>query len=458
MPVTVSPGVLPPFRQRRTAFVANLLSLFFGNEYETQELQQTVGNLESYGGRLVPVLSLLNQGGPCDLVLESAPDPALLDYFEKALELQLPKVSLLDHEIYLGIGRHLAEERPVERLQSSVPLDLRSRQLDSIDGFVTDETLAHLARFCETETLASVAGSRRGNNKGLLHDFLISEGLPVFDTLHLRQASELPAALVKMRATGYRQAVIKSQIGASGIGIQKLSTEPTVPSPLIADHYFFEGYCLLQGWLEPGIRNVTAIKSPSVQLFLDDLTGIHLYDVTEQILSHDSVHEGNISPPPCLENQPAVLDRMLDQSEQVARWLYQQGYRGTASVDFLIAEKSGSEPAEVYVCEINARITGATYPAVLARHFIPHGAWMHRNLQFSEPIAAQQILYLLSSHHHLFQPQSTGGILPVNFIRNDAGLVTKGQFLCLGKNIRQCQKFLVYCEEELPIDWDYIRD
>ena len=54
---------------RRVIFVANLLGLFFGNEKETGELMDQVGPLETYGGRLVPVLDLLFRGAEDNIVI-----------------------------------------------------------------------------------------------------------------------------------------------------------------------------------------------------------------------------------------------------------------------------------------------------------------------------------------------------------------------------------------------------
>ena len=44
-------GTLPEFWDRRTVFVAHLLSLFFGNQEETDALSREAGTLETYGNR-----------------------------------------------------------------------------------------------------------------------------------------------------------------------------------------------------------------------------------------------------------------------------------------------------------------------------------------------------------------------------------------------------------------------
>ena len=44
-------------------FFANLLALFFGNEAETKSLADEVGEIDSYGGRLIPILNLIFRKG-----------------------------------------------------------------------------------------------------------------------------------------------------------------------------------------------------------------------------------------------------------------------------------------------------------------------------------------------------------------------------------------------------------
>lgn len=452
---TVTHRQLPPFRKRRGAFVANLLSLFFGNEEETTLLKEEVGGIESYGGRLIPILSLLHDGAPCDLVLEKEPAPALLHYYRDDLGLCLPQLHTLSHDGYLEIGRCLEANRPLESL-GAIPDRLKERRLQSLDGYVTDPVLERLAAHCHTRTLSTPEGSHRGNNKWLLHQHLEQRGLPLFDTLIVEGPDQVPERLRQLRDQGYEYAVIKSQVGASGIGIQQFPTNTR--SPKVPELFFFEGPCMLQGWLKSGHAGITRIHSPSVQLFLDDERGVFLYDITEQILSQESVHEGNVSPPTELPGGEATESLLYQQATIAAEWLFQQGYRGTASVDFLVTESEESDSPTAYVCEVNARVTGATYPALLARHFSPGGAWLMRNLRFNAPQEAAHLLNLLDRRRHLYRPGRESGILPINVNTDDNGRTEKGQFLCLAPSVKQCEALLLAGEQELPIDWSYVRD
>ena len=100
-----APGQLPTFWNHRAVFVANLLGLFFGNEEETRRLAEEVGEVDSYGGRLIPIVDLLFGGAGSNLlVLEREPDPALCRYFEETAGLSLPEQLVLPHRDYLEIG------------------------------------------------------------------------------------------------------------------------------------------------------------------------------------------------------------------------------------------------------------------------------------------------------------------------------------------------------------------
>ena len=98
------PGQLPEFWDRQVVFIANLLSLFYGNRAETHALRERVGTVETYGNRLVPILSLLFGRHPNLLILERAPDPDLCRYFVDRLGLVIPELAVLAHDDYLALA------------------------------------------------------------------------------------------------------------------------------------------------------------------------------------------------------------------------------------------------------------------------------------------------------------------------------------------------------------------
>ncbi len=452
--VVQTQGYTPRFwRDQSGFFVANLLAMFFGNEEQTRLLEQEIRGADSYGARLVPIMGLLFGGGTNLLVLEREPDAALTAYFKRDLGLRLPEVHVLPHRDYLLLSRALREGRPLPH--EDTLRAWREHPAGAVDGFVTDGTIAALARLLGKRTLSTPEGSKAGNNKLLFHQHLERESLPVFETRLASAAGDVPRCLRELAQLGYGKAVVKSQIGASGIGLITMATQGG--GEPVPDLFFHEGPCLVQGWVSEGLHGVTRIHSPSVQMFLDH-DSVYLFDLTEQILSHESVHQGNESPPTYLAAFPGLLEELFRQAGVAGLWLHEQGYRGTASVDFLVAALDAPGVCRVYACEINARVTGATYPSVLARHYLPRGGWLMRNLKLVEPVSGSNILGVLEDHGHLFHPHRENGILPINFNLNPAGLVEKGQFLCLGETSSECHDMLRRAEEDLPIDWEYVRD
>lgn len=441
------------WRDRSAVFIANLMAMFFGNERETELLQQEIRGADSYGARLLPIMGLLFRGGNNVLVLEREPDAVLSAYFRDDLGLPLPDVRVMTHAEYLALSEALRSGR--ELPCAALRLALRLHPSTTLDAFVTDDTVVALARHLHKETLSTPRGSKDGNNKLMLHQHLEKAGLPVFETRLAENAGDVRRYLQELARLGYDQAVVKSQIGASGVGLMKMTTAEA--DVIVPDLFFHEGACMVQGWVRNGLHDVTQIHSPSVQMFLNE-ESVYLYDLTEQILSDESVHQGNESPPSYLGAFPGLMEELFRQAGVAGQWLHDQGYRGTASVDFLVAALEKPGACRVYACEINARVTGATYPSVLARHYLPRGGWLMRNLKMNTPLSGAEVLRHLQDHDHLFHPRLERGILPINFNLSTDGLVDKGQFLCLGANSVECHEMLRRAEEDLPIDWEYVRD
>lgn len=454
--VVSKPGELPPFWPHRVVFFANLRALFYGNAEETQELCEIVGNVESYGGRLLPVLNLLFRGTDNALILEREPDLALHRYFADALGLSLPNHQVLDHHDYLKIARAF-EAGQIEKVDELLP-DIADWPDRVIDGYVTDPTLIAIAGRHELRTICTLEGSWRGNNKLLLHQFLESEGHPVFDTTIVERHSEIAPALEQFRKNGYKRAVIKAQIGASGIGLHRLDL-PASNETLVAlpGMLFYEGPCMVQGWLEPGINGVVGVRSPSVQMFVGD-ESVHLYDITEQILSRESVHEGNEAIPEFLADHPELQEDLLQIAGAAARWLHGEGYRGLGSADFVVIYNADGCPRKPILCEVNARVTGATYPSVLARHLTEGGSWLMRNVRFQRPPASGELLRTLRHQSLLFHRGDTRGAIPINFNPDENQNVAKAQFLGVAPTLAECREIMDSLHDQLPLRVDYDRD
>ena len=215
-------GYTPKFWEGvSVVFVANLLSLFFGNRGETYLLEENISGVDSYGSRLLPVVSLLFANGENLLVLEREPDPALPEYFCQELGLPLPEVAVLPDADYRSLcacaARGALPDLPIVRQLAGHPAGL-------VDGFVTDIGLSQLSAGLGKTTLSSPEGSHRGNNKYLLHRAIEAAGLPTFDTKLVDTPADVAKVVRSFADLGYAHVAVKAQVGASGIGLMRVPT------------------------------------------------------------------------------------------------------------------------------------------------------------------------------------------------------------------------------------------
>ncbi len=413
MRIVSSTGSLPRFPRRGITFFANLRSLFFGNIDQTEILVREIRGISHYGGRLATVLGLLYPSEDNVLVLEQNPPGEALEYFRR-LSLSLPKMVSPDDAI----------------------VSLHENPAPSVDGFVTDTSLEELAARHGKSTINTQQGCRDANNKVLLYLHLQEAGLPTMDTFLISSPEEFDGAAAELRGLGYERIVVKSAIGASGCGLWIHSLKGPHARP--PAYLFHEKPCMVQGWLDDTVVGVSSIGSPSVQVFVHD-DSVWLYDLTEQYLSRESIHEGNVAPPPYLAAHPGLEEEILEQAGEIGRFIHATGYRGTAGIDFIAVMRH--DGPHVYACEVNARVTGATYPALLARHFRPESSWLMRNVSFDDAPSVERILGLLERNGILYFPGRDEGILPFNFNFEDDTLV-KSQFLVIAPERSRCDSLL----------------
>ena len=443
--VTIRLGELPACWQQSTVFLANLNCIFFGEPLKTEEITSNVMGFHSYGARLLPVLGLLFRGDRNLLLLQEMPQPDLAAFFRDRLQLRLPEIAILRPPHGCGIGTHEIDNETLQRL--------RHHAAEVIDGYVTDRYLENLASRIGKRNINSERGCRLANDKIGLNRFLLRSGLPVFDGGEAASALELNAVLDRLAGLGYRKAVVRAAIGASGFGMQLIDLEAErALSPSLAG----EENLLVQGWIEEGRLGCSQLASPSVQFFCDETGRAVLYDFTDQLLSNNSIHEGNMSPPLSLAGEKEAKEEILRQAALVAGWVAELGYRGPGSVDFLVWRQQ--QKLRVHVCEVNARVTGATYPSLLALHCNPGGAWLMRNMVFGPCMDVAGFLAFLEGKGLLFRPGAGRGIIPVNVICGDNNQIVKCQLLFLGSSPQGCLATMEDFPKILPAYCRFERD
>ncbi len=452
MSVSIKIGQMPVLWSHPTIYIANIDCIFYGDTEKTRHLQQNVAGFQGYGSRLTPVLNLLYGGNNNNLLLlNDSPDPAALEYFGKVLGLILPETIVLGQYGCSTLPMNIHENPDIMDIIKHHPARL-------IDGYVTDIQLENLAVQLNKNLTNTHEASRQANNKILLHRFIVDSELPTFDGGEVQPGENLLKCLRNLRNLGYGQAAIRSSLGASGFGMFIADLEK-IDSTQFPHFLFTDKTVLAQGWIKEGHKEIENLLSPSVQFFCDKNHQITIFDITEQLLSRSFVHEGNISPPMNFApyHGDEVYDEMIRQSVQVTKWVASTGYKGTGSIDFLVFHMAGQ--LQVYVCEVNARVTGATYPSLLALRFMPGKAWLMRNFSFDRALSVQDLIRVIGKSGHLFAPGKSSGILPINFIVDDKGFVSKAQILFLADRSEICLKMTMeFPQLMMPVRCLYDRD
>lgn len=446
-PVTVRLGRLPPLWRESAIFFSNLDCIFFGHPEKTRQLIENVTGFHGYGCRLLPILGLMFRGNNNLLLLQEEPEPAVVHYFAKRLNLPLPAVEIIEVPPTCGVGQFLYNEKMRQRL--------RSHPAPILDGYITDPHLESMASDLGKRLINSHQSCRDANDKMLLNRFLQQAGLPAFDGGEAMPGRDIDRCFAELRGLGYRRAVVRSSLGASGFGMAIAELTDTGP-PTFLEHLFPKERVLVQGWIEEGNRGVDRIFSPSVQFFCDETGKVTLYDITDQLLSRCSIHEGNLSPPVSFAAGGAIEAEILRQAEIVTSWVASVGYKGTGSIDFLICE--AVDTISVYTCEVNARVTGATYPSLLAHHFNREGAWLMRNISLAPCMSAGEFLDFMERKGVLYLPGLARGILPLNLILDKDKLITKCQLLVIAGKTEECLEMIETFPALLPSSCVFDRD
>ncbi len=440
-------GTLPTLWQESAIFYSNLDCIFFGHPEKTRQLLENVSGFHGYGSRLLPIIGLIFRGNHNLLLLQEEPDPAITHYFSKSLNLRLPTVEIVKVPTECTFGQFIYDEK--------IRQHLRDHPAKLMDGYITDSSLESMAQDLNKKLINTHQCCRNANDKILLHRFLKQVGLPAFDGGEAMLGREVENRFTELKNMGYKKAVVRSSLGASGFGMA-IAELDKIRQPAYFEELFPGEKVLVQGWLEEGNMGIDRIFSPSVQFFCDGKGIATLYDITDQLLSKNSIHQGNLSPPESFAADSPTHKEILRQAQITTSWIGSLGYSGTGSIDFLVS--TAGEKITVYICEVNARVTGATYPSLLARNFNPKGAWLMRNISFGPCMTAQEFFDLLAQRDILYVPGSKKGILPLNVIISENRQITKCQLLVLSPMMQQCVEIIEAFPDLLPSSCTFDRD
>jgi len=221
---------------------------------------------------------------------------------------------------------------------------IRARKFKKIVPLFVDSSVEKLAEVLGIQLILSKEEVTQANDKLALKKFLISEKLPTVEGV----STDNPSIISEYfsRAEHY---FFKSPLWVSWYGFW--SNKNNSLDQILSQ---YEGKEII---IE---RVIEKIWSPSIQFFIDSITWDgYIFAFTDQILENWQHYLWNSSPSTFLLTHPNIIDNIIEQSESIIGYMKSIWYRWFWWIDFMI-----DAHGHVYATEVNARFTGATYPAI----------------------------------------------------------------------------------------------
>jgi hypothetical protein len=318
------------------------------------------------------VLSLLRAPRSRVIYVTSQPiHPRVLDYyFSLVPELDTPEARSRFEAVSLVDGRN----EPLSR-----KLVARPGALERIRRLIGEPEVALIIPFCMTADEVVLAeelqlpiygcdpnlgwlGSKTGSRRVFLdEDVRHPVGLDV------RGSDDVSDALVELRSRGpgARAAVLKLDLGVSGLGNGVLDLDAAARDlrsaiELEDEEIDIERYLALldeQGGIVEERIEGDEFRSPSVQLRMSPAGQVDIMSTHDQVLGgvHAQTYFGCHFPA-----DPGYAQQIAAEALKVGRRLAREGVIGRAAVDFATVRQNGSW--ESYALEINLRCGGTTHP------------------------------------------------------------------------------------------------
>ena len=318
------------------------------------------------------VLSLLRAPKSRVIYVTSQPiHPRVVDYyFSLVPELDTPEARSRFEAVSLVDGRN----EPL-----SHKLLARPGALERIRRLIREPEVGMIIPFCMTQDEVGVAealqlpiygcdpalnwlGSKTGSRK-----VFVEEGVQHPVGLDVRGADDLAAALEELRARspGARSAVLKLDLGVSGLGnalldLDVASRDLRAGIALEDETVDVEHYLALfdeQGGIVEELIEGEDFRSPSVQLRMSPSGQVDIMSTHDQVLggAHGQTYFGCHFPA-----DPGYASQIAAEALEVGRRLAREGVIGRAAVDFAAVQRDGAW--EPYALEINLRSGGTTHP------------------------------------------------------------------------------------------------
>jgi hypothetical protein len=165
--------------------------------------------------------------------------------------------------------------------------------------------------------------------------------------------------------------------------------------------------------------------SPNILMHIEPgNSNIFCISVTDQILSDNLMHDGNVYP-----SRARTLKEMLTSARKMSAWLQGEGYVGLIGFDFAEHQNQKTGRYEHFLAEINPRVNAAVYPKSMMEYLNQkqlEKGWPTIEAFLSAKIktTASSFAELKESYGHLFlKPKDGRGLVPYNI-----GWLAHGKF------------------------------
>lgn len=328
-----------------------------------------------------------------------------LDMFRLYDQLGVPHINPEDI-LYLDYdsSMRLSQALLVCRAEVLAFLQRAGAGVDRFIPFIHSADSDAIARALDLRVDTNAKSSEFVNDKGLSQRELAQLGVDTPMGKVVRSLDEALDFCRELQDAGFREVMFKITRSASGMGVFQIPFEK-VPEYMeqYADEVAARGV-LLDGYI-PG-----KLASPNIQFNIGDTENDDQFiSCSEQILSDDDVHLGNVNDPNLYFKSPRVQENVL----KTRNWIREQGYRGIVGIDLYI-----TQDGKPYYMETNGRFNGSTPGALLADKL--HGTSVHvpwgvqNNISLSRGTTVNDFVAGLERDHLLYDPDTRYGVLPTN--------------------------------------------
>ena len=340
-------------------------------------------------------------------------DPFLRDYYKNLGLAKIKPANIFYTDSYLNYPSLtkavLADKNLIQRLKKEKFYFLMP-YIESYDaGKLAGEIGAFLFRSSEfTDWI---------NNKSNYREILKELKLPIIPG-YQTNLEKAEGHFNELKNQGFKKVVLKKERSISGFSVFVIEKEGDF-SQCLKDNFSEQKSFVLEGFIED-------VKySPNFQYFITE-NNVEFIVATDQLLEKDGVsYSGNLYPS-FLIKKPAIWKTINEMSEKICDYLQRKRCFGLAGIDYIVTGQG-----KVYSTEVNARLNGSTFPALIAEKLFGEGVnihWLFKTFHFK----STSFENLFNKFKYFIKKRGEIGILPVGVDLLES--MSEGQFMIITEN------------------------